>query len=92
MIFTIKNFPEPKNITDARSWFSIVNQIAWAYSNSPTMQPFRELVKLDSIFQWDGTLDKLFEEWKRTLIDQWIVGICSFDTNPSTCLQTDWCR
>ena len=41
----IKNFPTPKNITDARSWFGLVNQVAWAYSIGPVMLPFRELVK-----------------------------------------------
>ena len=34
------NFPVPKTITDASSWFGLVNQLAWAYSLSPIMLPF----------------------------------------------------
>ena len=45
MLDAIQNFPVPKTITDARSWFGLINQVAWAYSLSPIMLPFRELVK-----------------------------------------------
>ena len=45
LLNAISSFPSPKNITDARSWFGLVNQVAWAYSLSPIMLPFRELVK-----------------------------------------------
>ena len=31
MLNAILNFPVPKTITDARSWFGLVNQLAWAY-------------------------------------------------------------
>ena len=44
MLSAIENFPAPKNITDARSWFGLVNQVAWAYSLRPIMQPFSDLV------------------------------------------------
>ena len=39
MLNAILNFPVPKTITDARSWFSLVNQLAWVYSLSPIMLP-----------------------------------------------------
>ena len=45
LLNAISSFPSPKNITDARSWFGLVNQVAWAYSLSPIMLPFREVVK-----------------------------------------------
>ena len=35
MLYAILNFTVPKTITDARSWFGLVNQLAWAYSLSP---------------------------------------------------------
>ena len=28
----IRDFPEPRNITDVRSWFGLVNQVAYAFS------------------------------------------------------------
>ena len=88
----IRDFPTPKDLTGARSWFGIVNQIAWAYSNATAMQPFRELVQSKSKFYWDSNLDKLFKESKEYLIAAAIDGIKSFDKDRNTCLQTDWCR
>ena len=36
----IQNFPQPSDITRARSWFGLINHVACAYSISPIMQPF----------------------------------------------------
>ena len=36
----IQNFPQPSDITGARSWFGLINQVSCAYSISPIMQPF----------------------------------------------------
>ena len=56
------------------------------------MQPFRDLVKPNSKFHWDETLDKLFQDWKALLITAVEEGIRSFDINRRTCLQTDWSK
>ena len=45
LISAIRDFPAPKDITGARSWFGLVNQVAWAHANATLMQPFRDLVK-----------------------------------------------
>ena len=45
LLSAIKNFPPPKDITGARSWFGLVNQVSWAYAISDIMLPFRDLVK-----------------------------------------------
>ena len=37
ILSAIKDFPTPKDITGARSWFGLVNQVAWAYSISEIM-------------------------------------------------------
>ena len=92
LLKAIRDFPTPKDITGARSWFGIVNQIAWAYSNASIMQPFRDLVKPNSKFYWDSTLQNLFEESKHQLIASATEGIKSFDKSRNTGLQTDWCR
>ena len=52
----IRDFPAPTDIHKARAWFGLVNQIAWAYSNTSAMQPFRDLVKPNSKFEWTPTL------------------------------------
>ena len=45
ILSAIQNFPTPTNITNARSWFGLVNQLSWAYAISSIMKPFRELIK-----------------------------------------------
>jgi len=71
---------------DARSWFGLVNQVAWAYSIGPIMEPFRELVKANNSFHWDSTLDQLSSESKELLIKKVSEGICAFDPERHTCL------
>jgi hypothetical protein len=92
VITAIRNFPTPRDIHGARSWNGIVNQIAWAYATSPIMQPFRNLVKPNTQFVWDDNLDKIFRESKEILIQKCMEGIKTFDTNRTTCLQTDWSK
>ena len=41
----IQNFPSPKNITDIRSFFGLVNQVNYAFAQAPVMAPFRDLLK-----------------------------------------------
>ena len=90
LLSAIKDCPTPKDITRARSWFRLVNQVSWAYSISSIMQPFRDLIKPNSKFHWDETLDKLFQDSKALLITAVEEGIRSFDINQHTCLQTNW--
>ena len=68
MLQAIYDFPTPKSITDARSWFGLVNQVAWAYSLGPVMLPFRDLLKPDSPFYWDEQLDSAFQSSKAQII------------------------
>ena len=92
LLQAIKDFPPPRDITGARSWFGLVNQASWAYSISDIMQPFRELVKQNSKFTWDATLQKLFEDSKAKLIEVISEGIRTYDTSLPTCIQCDWSK
>ena len=92
ILSAIRDFPAPRDITGARSWSRLVNQIAWAYSTTAAMQPFREFVKPNAKFDWDETLERLFRESKEVLIRQCGEGIRTFDTARNSCLQTDWCK
>ena len=51
-----------------------------------------ELVKHNAIFQWNASLDQLFEQSKELLISQVEESINTFDVNRKTCLQTDWSK
>ena len=43
------------------------------------MEPFRELVKHKATFQWNSTLDQLFQQSKELLISKVEEGITIFD-------------
>jgi hypothetical protein len=87
----IQNFPTPQNITDARSWFGLVNQVAYSISTSSMMEPFRELLKPGNWY-WDSTLDAVFENSRKAIIDIIKDGVRSFEPNRPTCLATDWSK
>ena len=88
ILCAICNFPSPKYLTDARSWFGLVNQVAWAYSTSPMMALLRDLIKPNHKFYWDNTLEQVFQDSKNTLINLVIEGVKSFDIR----LEQRWIR
>ena len=92
MLNAILDFPVPKTITDARSWFGLVNQLAWAYSLGPIMLPFRDLVKKDSKFIWNQTLEEAFQKSKQVIVKLVREGVSTFDTKKITCLAPDWSK
>jgi len=92
MLAAITDFPCPTNITSARSWFGLVNQVAWAYALGPVMAPFRDLIKPNQKFYWDNALDIAFEKSKVVIVDLVRTGVKSFDMKRTTCIQPDWCK
>ena len=67
MIEAIRNFPAPTHVTGVRSWFGLVNQVAYAFSQAEVMAPFRELLK-SKTFYWDSTLQDIFDQSKDNII------------------------
>ena len=67
-ISAIQDFPTPKSVTDIRSWFGLVNQVAYTFSMATTMAPFRELLKPRKTFYWDDTLENIFRLSKQKII------------------------
>ena len=90
MLSVIRDFPSPKDLTGARSWFGLVNQVAWGYSTSPVMAPFRDLIKPNRKFYWDANLEKIFQDSKVAIITLVVGGVQTFDISKRTGLQTDW--
>ena len=88
----IADFPTPNNITDVRSWFGLVNQVAYTFSMAKHMQPFRELLKPKTTFYWDDELQQIFEVSKREIIKEIEDGVRIFDKSKPTCLATDWSK
>lgn len=93
MTEAILNFPTPTNITGVRSWFGLVNQVSYAFSQAEVMAPFRELLRTkDRKFYWDTTLDNLFEESKKHIVRKIEEGVKTFEKNRATCLSTDYSK
>ena len=92
LLSSIKNFSTPSNATDIRSWFGLVNQVAYTFALNRIMEPFRDLAKKGRKFYWDDTLDTLFQKSKEEVIRQAEEGVRTYDIQKSTCLTTDWCK
>ena len=92
MIGSIEGFPVPKNITDLRSFFGLVNQVNYVLASSEALQTFRDLLKKDSKWYWDDVLSRTFEDTKKIIVEQIIDGIKSFEVNRPCALWTDWCK
>ena len=88
----ILDFPRPKNITDIRSWFGLLNQVSYAFSMTDKMQPFRSLLQPKSVFKWTDELDVLFEESKHKIVQEIKDGVRIFHVSKPTCLATDWSK
>ena len=70
----IREFPTPKNLTDMRSYFALVNQVAPYYAVQPHLQPFRELLKKGSRWYWDNCLQELFQESRIVIAEEILMG------------------
>ena len=91
-IRAIKDFLIPRNITDVRSLFSLINQVSYCQSSSEQLRPFRELLSPSTPFYWDDTLDAAFAHAKSEIIKTIAEGVNIFDKRRKTCLSTDWCK
>lgn len=88
----IQDFPTPRNITDVRSWFGLVNQVSYAFSMTAAMLPFRELLKPSIKFSWDESHQRAFDDSKTSIVNEIHHGVQIFDKSKPTCLATDWSR
>ena len=98
MLNAIRNFPMPEepNISDIRSWFGLVNQLAPFLATAPFMEPFRELLKptraRNKKVYWDLQLKKIFEDTRDALCELSTKGLAYFDITKSTMVVTDWSK
>lgn len=88
----IRDFPTPKNITDIRSWFGLVNQVANYAQLRDTMAPFRPFLSPKNTFLWSEELDEAFKRSKEAIVLAIIKGVEIFDLTKKTCLRPDWSK
>ena len=88
----IRDFPRPRDITGIRSWFGLVNQVNFAFSESDIMLPFRNLLKPSTDFLWTQDLQEAFEGSKEEITKAVEKGVRTYDMSKITCLATDWSK
>ena len=91
----IRAFPRPETLSEARSFFGMINQVSYSFSMSAMMEPFRHLLKPDTWaagFEWTRELDRQFHLAKEKIIEAVEDGVKAFDTTRWTCLATDWSK
>ena len=92
---SIRTFPRPETISEARAFFGMINQVSYSFSMSPIMEPLRHLLKPDTWrggFNWTPELNRTFELAKEEIISSVTEGVKHFDVERWTCLATDWSR
>ena len=52
MLRMIQKFLRPSDVTRVQSWFGLTEQVAWAFSKTAFMDPFRELLQKKEAFSW----------------------------------------
>ena len=87
-----RDFPEPRNINDVRSWFGLVNQAAYAFSMTERMHPFRKLLKNGERFTWSPELEDIFRESKDVIVQAIERGVRIFDQTKPACIATYWSK
>ena len=86
----IRDYPTPKNITDIRSWFGLVNQVSHYSQLRDLMEPFRKFLSPKVKFEWSEELDALFKESKNQIVDAIKECVQIFDPTRRTALMPDW--
>ena len=92
MISTLEGFPTPKNRTDLKSFFGLVQFVSYVFSQSKQLAPFRDLLKKNTEWYWDNSLDEIFSNCKKMIVDQVIDGVKTFQVNQPCALWTDWSK
>ena len=91
-IQSIRDFPTPRNITDVRSWFGMINQVSYTFATAPAMLPFRHLLSSKLPFYWSEELQAAFDNSKDEIIKQCQKGVRLFSLTAPTALATDWSK
>ena len=88
----IKLFPAPKNLTDIRSWFGLINQVAEYGQLRKTLDPFRLFLSPKVNFEWTTVLQMAFEAGKLEIVKAIEKGVEIFNPRLHMCLRTDWSK
>ena len=87
----IAAFPAPKSITDLRSFFGLVNQMApFSEEVAEQLEPLRPLLSSQRVFKWDSCHERAFTAARDALSS--VRTLAFFDQTRPTLLTTDASR
>ena len=94
LLEAIEQFPMPRDLTGVRSWFGLVQQVHWAYSDSKPMERFREFLKKDTQFKlnWDSDMEAKFYESRKVIANMVRKGVKGFTLGKPTFVAGDWSK
>ena len=92
MTESIRNFPAPKNITQARAFFGLVEQVLFAFSKCEDMRHFRHLLSPKTQFVWTEELEREFVLAKARIVRKIEKGVTMFKVDRVTALVCDWSK
>ena len=88
----IKNFPRPTDVTGIRSWYGLVEQVAFSFTKTDLMQPFHQLLSKNAEFSWSPQLQTAFDTARQEIVKLVTNGVQSFQLDTWTCIITDWSK
>lgn len=88
------DMPPQPSLTDIRSWYGFVNQLAPFLATAPIMEPFRELLRKPQgkKVYWDDNLQNKFAQAKEVISKLAKEGLTFYDKNRPTVVATDWSK
>ena len=86
----IRTFPVPRNITDIKSWFGLINQVSNYAQLRDLLAPFRPFLSPKVKFNWTSELNEAFVKSRDSVVDAIRHGVQIFDLDKKTCLRPDW--
>ena len=86
---SITNFPAMTDLARICSWFGLIQQVAYAFSKTKVMAPFRNLQKKNSKFYWDSFLEELFLMSRAKIVKMVKEGVKAFEVDRPTVLTAD---
>jgi hypothetical protein len=75
-----------------RSWFGLINQVAYSFVRTEPKAPFQHLLSQSQPFVWDETRETAFRMSKERIIELIVEGVASFDVDLVTCLSPDYSK
>ena len=89
MTESIQHFPAAKNITQARAFFGLVEQVCFAFLKCADMMHFRHLLSPKTKFVWSDALEREFGLAKASIVRKIHKGVTMFEVDQITGLVTD---